>query len=627
MSDPSARGRIITFYSYKGGTGRSMALANVAWILASQGRRVLVIDWDLEAPGLHRYFAPFLEDPELASSPGLIDFVCEFSEAARVAAKTTPATSASSSGDTTSSDPWHAPFLSLLRYTYSLDAQFGEGTVDFVPAGQQGPGYALRVNGFNWQDFYEKLGGGLLLEGLKKRLREDYDFVLIDSRTGISDTSGVCTVQMPDELVVLFTLNQQSIKGAAAVAESVTAQRRRASGEPSLRVWPVATRVELAEKERLDAARQSARSVFQDYLRHMPRKDRERYWGDTEVLYQPYFAYEEVLAVFVEQRRQKASLLASFEALSALLVGPDDTRQGLGEISVDDRARALAPLRRPVAITNAIGKDKAKKTMVVFAREDAEATTRLARALLNRMGSEAIWWEGDEILPGDVWDDVLTQAFDNAGSLLACFGPGWTRRYRPGMFEQQLSLALERKMRIIPVLLDGLPVSTWLQSIERNSRLAPLRRVHTVTVSPDRTDADATLVADALTRLRARDEPSPPIVTDPDDPQKGQWGGKSQDRDRSLSATVRQVSERWFEVVLSVTTPNGAPLRSPVTFHLHPTFKPPVREVVPVDGRATLTLGAWGAFTVGAETDGGQTRLELDLATAAGDFPDAFRQR
>ena len=41
-------GQVITFYSYKGGTGRSMALANVAWILASNGKRVLVIDWDFE---------------------------------------------------------------------------------------------------------------------------------------------------------------------------------------------------------------------------------------------------------------------------------------------------------------------------------------------------------------------------------------------------------------------------------------------------------------------------------------------------------------------------------------------------------------------------------------------------
>lgn len=64
MADEVARdGRIITFYSYKGGTGRSMAMANVAWLLAFQGKRVLTIDWDLEAPGLHRYLHPYLDDP------------------------------------------------------------------------------------------------------------------------------------------------------------------------------------------------------------------------------------------------------------------------------------------------------------------------------------------------------------------------------------------------------------------------------------------------------------------------------------------------------------------------------------------------------------------------------------
>jgi MinD-like ATPase involved in chromosome partitioning or flagellar assembly len=31
-----------------------MALANVAWLLAYNGHRVLVLDWDLESPGLHR---------------------------------------------------------------------------------------------------------------------------------------------------------------------------------------------------------------------------------------------------------------------------------------------------------------------------------------------------------------------------------------------------------------------------------------------------------------------------------------------------------------------------------------------------------------------------------------------
>src|SRR5215467_9888199 len=50
---------IVTFYSYKGGVGRSMALANVAVLLARRGLRVLVVDWDLEAPGLERYFSYF----------------------------------------------------------------------------------------------------------------------------------------------------------------------------------------------------------------------------------------------------------------------------------------------------------------------------------------------------------------------------------------------------------------------------------------------------------------------------------------------------------------------------------------------------------------------------------------
>ena len=51
---------IYTFYSYKGGVGRSMALANVAECFYLQGLKVLMIDWDLEAPGLEAFFY----DPE-----------------------------------------------------------------------------------------------------------------------------------------------------------------------------------------------------------------------------------------------------------------------------------------------------------------------------------------------------------------------------------------------------------------------------------------------------------------------------------------------------------------------------------------------------------------------------------
>src|ERR1700733_3064885 len=72
--ETSSEGKVVTFYSFKGGTGRTMALANVAWILAAHGERVLIADWDLESPGLHRFFQPFM-DPGVAQLPGVVDFI------------------------------------------------------------------------------------------------------------------------------------------------------------------------------------------------------------------------------------------------------------------------------------------------------------------------------------------------------------------------------------------------------------------------------------------------------------------------------------------------------------------------------------------------------------------------
>ena len=76
MDSTTDQGVIVTFYSYKGGTGRSMALANSAYLAAkrlSGDERVLMIDWDLEAPGLHRYF-PEAERDGQQDTPGLIEY-------------------------------------------------------------------------------------------------------------------------------------------------------------------------------------------------------------------------------------------------------------------------------------------------------------------------------------------------------------------------------------------------------------------------------------------------------------------------------------------------------------------------------------------------------------------------
>lgn len=306
---PARKGKIVTFYSYKGGTGRSMALANVAWVLAASGKRVLTIDWDLEAPGLHRYFEPFLEDKTLEHSTGVIDFVRDFATAAIAGART--------------DDPsWYREYSNVLAHALPIQWEFPDGgLLHLVPAGRQDAAYSVRVNSFDWQEFYERLGGGVLLEAVKQEVSNLYDFVLIDSRTGVSDTSGVCTIQMPDELVVCFTLNRQSIYGASAAARSAFTQRHTTEGTPTLKIWPVPTRVESFEKDRRDVALNMARAAFTGLVHQLDPEAEDGYWGDIPVAYEPYYAHEEVLASFRDRPREKGSMLSRMEAIASLLHG------------------------------------------------------------------------------------------------------------------------------------------------------------------------------------------------------------------------------------------------------------------------------------------------------------------
>ena len=307
-SGESPSGRVITFYSYKGGTGRSMMLANVAWLLASAGKRVLTIDWDLEAPGLHRYLYPFLDDKELVSTPGVIDLVIDYAVEA-----VSP-----QEGESPPPDDWYLPFADVRLSANALDYPFaGNGTLDFICAGRQDEGYAQRVNTFDWRRFYERLGGWRFIDAFKKSMQREYELILVDSRTGVSDTSGICTVQIPDALVVCFTLNNQSIDGASAVARSVL--KNRSNRPPD--IFPVPMRIENSEKEKLDARLEYARSKFLGLPDRLTARQREAYWREIEVPYVPYYAYEEVLTAFGDPVPSPRTVLASALALAGQLAG------------------------------------------------------------------------------------------------------------------------------------------------------------------------------------------------------------------------------------------------------------------------------------------------------------------
>ena len=345
MVGPGAQGgkrQIITFYSYKGGTGRTMALANVAWLLASNGYRVLAVDWDLESPGLHRYFHPFLVDKDLRDSPGIIDLIRQY---AGVAIRPDQGASELLSDDEV------ANLAGIQRYATSLTYSFGnEGGIDFVPAGKQAAEYSSRVSSFNWDDFFQRLGGSVFLKALRRDLRAHYDYVLIDSRTGLSDTAGICTVFLPDVLVNLFTLNTQSIHGAEAIAKSVRKQRR---ANPLL-ILPVPTRIEDAEQAKLDRSRSYARERLEPFVRELGRMDLDRYWGSVEIPYKPYYAYEEVLAPFVDRPHNEGTLLASYERLATVIT--DVSCHLPAPMSEASRTRFLAEFERrpPTRVANLV---------------------------------------------------------------------------------------------------------------------------------------------------------------------------------------------------------------------------------------------------------------------------------
>ncbi len=190
---------VATFYSFKGGVGRTMALVNVAVELAQRGRRVLAVDFDLEAPGLDTFNILGTRRKRL----GIVDFVSEYLDTDR------------------------AP--EVERFVHESKAVGGNGgCLHVMPSGEQHERYATSFREIDWLDLYERRDGYLLFEDLKAQWEQVVkpDYVLIDSRTGHTDTGGICTRQLPDAVAILFFPNDQNLRGLTTVVQDIRAEAR-----------------------------------------------------------------------------------------------------------------------------------------------------------------------------------------------------------------------------------------------------------------------------------------------------------------------------------------------------------------------------------------------------------------
>jgi MinD-like ATPase involved in chromosome partitioning or flagellar assembly len=187
-----------TFYSFKGGVGRTLALANVAVTLARRGKRVLVVDLDLEAPGLTTLdvFA------NAEGKPGFLDFVQQYLTEGRVS---------------------HASaFIHTCEIHNPQSPALSDFSIDVMPAGCEGDSYAGALAAIDWADLYERRNGFLLMEELRAQWAQaGYDYVFIDSRTGHTDSGGICTRQLPDAVVLVFFPNDQNLLGLRQVVRSI----------------------------------------------------------------------------------------------------------------------------------------------------------------------------------------------------------------------------------------------------------------------------------------------------------------------------------------------------------------------------------------------------------------------
>jgi len=286
---------IVTFYSYKGGVGRSMALANIAYVLAQGGKRVLMVDWDLEAPGLERYFNAFSIDKR---SDGLLSLLMEYQKDA---------------------SPDYKKFL------WTITTQNQQPLYLINSGREKDPiAYSKALENFDWEKFFSEGKGGLHLEQLRKQWLEDFDIVLIDSRTGLSDASGICTILLPDTLVPMFTANYQSLFGIRDIVNYIhSARQKLAVDRMALSILPVpsrfGTRVEFKEsQEWLDRIADILKDCFDDWL---PKWITPRYVLEQIKIPQvDYFSFGEKLSVVEHGVSDPEGMGYIYSRLAALLV-------------------------------------------------------------------------------------------------------------------------------------------------------------------------------------------------------------------------------------------------------------------------------------------------------------------
>lgn len=181
---------IITFYSFKGGVGRTTAAALVALKFARQGQRVCLIDFDLEAPGLSGIALP---DPSAQTLVGVIDYLLE----RRLATDSL------------------LPMSDYMVRISDQDIEDKGGELWMMPAGIVDEQYLGKLGRLDFQAMLVQDFSQSALSRLFQDLQnyKPFDYYVVDARTGITDIGGLALNGLSHLNVMFFGLGEQNVRG------------------------------------------------------------------------------------------------------------------------------------------------------------------------------------------------------------------------------------------------------------------------------------------------------------------------------------------------------------------------------------------------------------------------------
>jgi TIR domain len=416
------RGIVTTFYSYKGGTGRTMALANTACLMALQTKDpILLVDWDLEAPGLHAYFSKFLPKG-YEKKEGLI----EYCQAAFDTLPNMPL-------DEEKPEVLHRFFEGMMgQYVVQLDDL---PNVFLLKAGRFDKTYGARVADFDWQAFFEKIPSFFPLWA--KYLRQRFAYVFIDSRTGRGDIPGISTMLMPEKLVLVFTPNNQSLDGVLELAEKAVDYRRHSDDTRPLMIYPLPSRMELGEDALRKQWQQKYTERFEQVLRQaygLPDSiNLSDYFHQVQIPHVPRMAYGEEVVALEETTRDINSLTARYEVLRQYIFGNE-------HIWLEPKG----------------GEQRPAKVFIIYAKQDMESMHEVRKFLapLVRGGIISLW-DDSQIESGSDWSEAIIRQLRSSDIVLILVSADaldsdffWDKEFRSTQEKHE-----KGEVRIIPIIL------------------------------------------------------------------------------------------------------------------------------------------------------------------------------